>query len=282
MDPNIPHGPAASRSTFASLDVRRTAPRDGVAGQPGADAVEIRSSEPNQLLAALPPAEYDRLMRELAVERLDAGRTLLAPEARIERAYFIRSGVISILSRDESGEAVEVGTVGREGFLGLPLLLGNERSSHELVVSVAGEALTLSGQAFRRLTQELPGFRTLLLRFANYFITQLAQLVSCNRMHTVEQRCARWLAMAHDPTQGDGMVMTHERLATLLGVRRAGVSVAMGVLQSAGIVQYSRGRIVIRDHERLAAASCGCSKMVRRAYRHLLDPERSTAERTVG
>jgi CRP-like cAMP-binding protein len=138
------------------------------------------------------------------------------------------------------------------------------------MVQIEGDAWRLRADAFRRLVDERAAVRHLLLRYGQYFTDQLSQSVACNRLHTVEERCARWLLMTHDRVDGDSFELTHEFLARMLGVRRAGVSVAMGGLQDAKIVQYGRGRVAVLDRPKLEEASCGCYHITRTALARLL------------
>jgi CRP-like cAMP-binding protein len=141
---------------------------------------------------------------------------------------------------------------------------------YRVFVQIEGHAGRLSADAFRRVVDERPVVRRLLLRYAQYFTDQLSQSVACNRLHTLDERCARWLLMTHDRVHGDAFEMTHEFLSYMLGVRRAGVTVAMGTLQGAGIVWYTRGRVAVLDRPRLEEASCGCYHVTRTALERLL------------
>jgi CRP-like cAMP-binding protein len=163
-----------------------------------------------------------------------------------------------------------VGTVGRDGFVGLPVLHAADRMPYRVFVQIEGHGWRLSAEEFRRVLDERPAVRRRLLRYAQYFTDQLAQSVACNRLHTLDERCARWLLMTHDRVDGDAFELTHEFLALMLGVRRAGVTVAMGTLQAAGIVRYVRGRVVVLDRPRLEEASCGCYHITRTALERLL------------
>jgi CRP-like cAMP-binding protein len=226
--------------------------------------------EQNRLLRALPLAEYARLLPQLTPVRLGLKQVLIEPDAPIQDVYFPRSGVGSMIADAQEGGAVEVGTIGPEGFIGLPVLMGADRMPYRVFVQVEGEGWRLSTDAFRRLVDERPAVRHLLLRFAQTFSDQLSQSVACNRLHTLEERCARWLLMTHDRVHGESVELTHEFLALMLGVRRAGVTVAMGTLQGAQLIRYVRGRVTVLDRPRLEEASCGCYHITRTAYERLL------------
>ena len=163
-----------------------------------------------------------------------------------------------------------MGTIGREGFVGLPVLHGADRMPYRVFVQIEGDAWRLSADAFRRLVDERPAVRHLFLRYAQYFTDQISQSVACNRLHTLEERCARWLLMTLDRVDGSVFELTHEFLALMLGVRRAGVSVAMGTLQNDGVLRYTRGRVEVLDRPRLEEASCGCYHITRTAFDRLL------------
>jgi CRP-like cAMP-binding protein len=239
---------------------------------PGASdaAAGAHGAEQNRLLRALPLAEYERLLPELTAERLFYKQVLVEPDAPIRDVYFPRVGVCSMIATEQAGGDIEVGTVGRHGFVGLPVLHGTDRMPYRVTVQIEGDAWRLSAVAFTRLVDERPTVRKLFLRFAQYFADQTSQSVACNRLHTLEERCARWLLMTHDRVGGDAFELTHQFLSLMLGVRQAGVTVAMGALQAAEILRYSRGRITVLDRPRLEEASCGCYHITRTAQDRLL------------
>jgi CRP-like cAMP-binding protein len=170
----------------------------------------------------------------------------------------------------ESGDAAEVGLTGYEGMIGLPVLLGADHDDIEAMVQAPGTALRMDAQAFREALERIPAFRTLLLRYALVQHGQVARTAACNGRHQIDQRLARWLLMAHDRAEGDEFPMTHELLSMMLGVRRAGVTVAAGQLQKAGFIRYQQGRIKITDRPGLESAACECYGIVRRAQDQLL------------
>src|SRR5919112_2242217 len=166
----------------------------------------------------------------------------------------------------EDGDAAEVGLVGHEGFAGLPVLLGGDSDDLEAMVQAPGTALQMDATAFREELDRLPALRTLLLRYALVQHGQVARTAACNGRHQIDQRLARWLLMAHDRAEGDEYPMTHEFLSMMLGVRRAGVTVAAGALQKAGFIRYEKGRIQVTDRPGLESASCECYGIARRAF----------------
>jgi CRP-like cAMP-binding protein len=241
-------------------DGRTTAPawsvqHEGLAAAHGA--------EPNRLLRALPLEEYARILPQLTPVRLGLKQVLVEPNVPIRDVYFPREGVSSVVADEQEGGAVEVGTIGPDGFIGLPVLHGAESMPYRVFIQIEGHGWRLSADAFRQLIDERAAVRHLFLRYAQYFTDQVSQSVACNRLHTLDERCARWLLMTHDRVEGDRFELTHEFLSLMLGVRRAGVTVAMGVLQAANIIQYTRGRVVVIDRQRLEEASCGCYHITR-------------------
>jgi CRP-like cAMP-binding protein len=227
-------------------------------------------AEQNRLLRALPLDEYTRLLPQLTPVRLGLKQVLVEPDERIRDVYFIREGVSSIIAVEQEGDPVEVGTTGPEGFVGLPVLHGADRTPYRIFIQIEGHGWRLSAEAFARLVDERPVVRRLLLRYAQYFTDQVSQSVACNQLHSLDERAARWLLMTHDRVDGDTFELTHEFLSLMLGVRRAGVTVAMGTLQAAGIVRYSRGRVTILNRPRLEEASCGCYHITRAQLDRLL------------
>ena len=227
----------------------------------------------NRLLAGLPPEDLATVSPHLEKVELEQRALLYDPEERIRHVYFPESAVISMVSRLRDGGTVEVGTAGCEGMAGLPLVLAQDASSIQAFVQISGLAWRIEAQAFTALTSGAGAFHQLLLRYTQAFLTQVAQTAACNGAHLVEERCARWLLMTHDRVQGDELLLTHEFLAFMLCVRRAGVTVAMRHLQDAQLIRYSRGKVTVVDRPGLEAASCECYGVVRDHFERLL-PQR--------
>ena len=197
-------------------------------------------------------------------------QTLNAPGAAIEHVYFPTAGVVSLIASLDDGSAVEVGLIGPEGMVGTPVLLGSETASNEAFVQLNGHALRIPTTVLLDATEQSPGLRRRLLRFAQALSFHIAQSAACNARHVVEERCARWLLAAHDRVGGDELALTHEFLGIMLGVRRAGVTVAAGSLQRAGLIRYRQGRVTILDRQALEAAACECYRITRDEYDRLL------------
>lgn len=232
----------------------------------------------NELLAALPPEELERLRPRLQPVELPFDKTLVPADGAVEAVLFPEGGMCSLLATLEGGEQVEVGVVGREGLVGLPLVFGDDRSLVEVRVQMEGKALRLGAAALRAAMEESAALRGLLHRYALAFQAQVTMTAACNTRHAIEQRLARWLLIAHDRAGADEFPMTHEFLSVMLGVRRPGVSLAAGVLQKAGLIRYVRGRMEITDRPGLEAASCECYHVTKREFERLLGkgaPKRS-------
>ena len=224
----------------------------------------------NRLLAALPSDAFAHLARSLRPVSLELRQVLYAPGQPVEAAYFPEACTVSMLAPLESGDLVEVGMVGREGLVGLPVVLGAESSTTEALVQRPGTALHMPATALREAFDRSTSLRALLLRYVQAFHDQVTQTAACNVHHTLDERLARWLLMAHDRADSDTFPMTHEFMSMMLAVRRAGVTVAAGILQKAGVIRYAQGSMTIVDRPGLEAASCQCYGLIRRQFEHLL------------
>ncbi len=214
----------------------------------------------NELLSALPPAELSQLRPLLTRVPWINGQGLHEAGERIEQVFFVEQGMAAMMADTESGSSsTEVGLVGREGLVGLPVLLSPAAASfHRAVVQMPGNALRMPAPALRSSLDTLPVLRGLLFQALEAFMAQVAQTAACNSQHSLTQRLARWLLMAHDRLDGDNLALTQEFLSVMLAVRRSGVTVAMQALQAAGVVGQARGRVIICDRPGLEAAACGC------------------------
>jgi CRP-like cAMP-binding protein len=224
----------------------------------------------NRLLAALPPEVLDRLWPKLHSIELPFNESVQLEDSPVDAVLFPESGMVSLLATLEDGEQVEVGVAGREGLVGLPLLLGDDRSFVEGRVQMQGTALRIGAAGLRAELEGSAVLRGALLRYALAFHAQVTRTAACNARHAIEQRLARWLLIAHDRAEADDFPMTHEFLSLMLGVRRPGVTIAAGMLQRAGLIHYARGRMVITDRPGLEAASCECYHTVRQEFARLL------------
>jgi CRP-like cAMP-binding protein len=225
-----------------------------------------RQSNENHILSALPPEDYERLAPHLEPVKLPHGQILYESSGEMEYAYFPINAMISLLSQMSDGGSVEVGLVGFEGMLGVPLLLGVDRSPHQAMVQIPDGGLQVKAEVIRREFRRGGALGGLLLRFTQAMLLQISQVAACNRVHTVEERLARWLLMTRDRAASDELELTQEFLAMMLGCRRAGVTSAAIMLQSAGVIRYSRGHITILDGPGLEALSCECYGVVKAEF----------------
>jgi CRP-like cAMP-binding protein len=222
-----------------------------------------RHATGNRILDALPRYDYDRLHKHLEAVGLPLKQTLHHSGTEILFVYFPAHGMISVVSTLGDGSAVEVGTVGNEGLAGLSALLGTKTSRHDVVVQGSGSGFRASASALRDEFDQSSQFRDTVLKFTELFLAQISQTAACNARHGVEARCARWLLTMRDRFEADRFPITHELLATLLGVRRAGVTGAAIDLQRCGVIRYGHGQVEIVDRAGLEAASCECYAVIK-------------------
>jgi CRP-like cAMP-binding protein len=213
--------------------------------------------------------DFERLRPHLEPVTLSLRQTLAKAGVSIEHANYPDCGMISLVSPLD-GLMVEVGVVGREGFAGTPILLGVDASPLEMMVQVAGTGSRIRADALRGEVGQSPALLRLLLRYTQAFHSQVSQSAACNGRHTLQERLARWLLMARDRTESDELPLSHEFLSMMLGVRRAGVTVAVGTLKAAGLIRSSHGHITILDRDGMEAAACECYRVVKREYERLL------------
>jgi CRP-like cAMP-binding protein len=226
----------------------------------------------NRLLDAIAPDVAERLRPHLESVALEANQAIHTPGSMVEHAYFPTRGLISLVATMHDGASVEVGMIGNEGMFSVSAILGDDRPSQRAMVQLAGTALRLPVRLLRQETRANAAFQTMLLRYAQVTLTSAAQTAACNRLHLLEQRCARWLLSAHDRAEGDTFRMTHEFLAMMLGVRRPGVTVAVQALQASGMMTYNHGTMTILDRKSLEAAACECYRFIQDEYARLLGP----------
>jgi CRP-like cAMP-binding protein len=218
---------------------------------------------PNKLLAALPAGSYRRLRSGLEPVALQFGDVLYEAGRRMRHVYFPGNSLVSLLTLVNGHLALEVGMVGREGMVGLPLALGRAVSPVRALVQGAGSAMRMTSARFSREMRKTPTLQQGVYRYADALLAQVSQTAACNRFHQVEQRLARWLLMTRDRVRSDEFRLTQEFLAHMLGVRRVGVTRAARSLQERKLIEYSRGGIRILDGKGLEAAACECYRIVR-------------------
>ena len=227
----------------------------------------------NHLLAALPPAQWQRWKPGLELVVLTLGQVLYEPGRVMSHVYFPTTAIVSLLYVMENGSSAEIAVVGNEGIVGVSLFMGGGSTPSRAVVQSAGHGYRLRATAMQEEFDRGGPVLHLLLRYTQALITQMAQTAVCNRHHTLDQQLCRWLLLSLDRLFGSELVMTQELISNMLGVRREGVTEAALKLQRAGLIRYARGRITVLDREGLEGRSCECYAVVKKEYDRLL-PDR--------
>jgi CRP-like cAMP-binding protein len=224
----------------------------------------------NRLLSLLSDNDYERLRPHLSLVGLEYKKSLYEASRPIEHVYFPIEGVASLVVTTSDGDAAEVGTIGSEGFVGLPICLGDHDAPSSAYVQVPGSALHMDARLFRGELEQIPTLKLVMLRYTHAFFNQVAQSAACAHLHRVEQRCCRWLLMTRDRMPSGDFLLTHEFLGMMLGVRRTTVTDVMGLLQKAGLIRYRRGHVTILDHEGLRHRACECYDISKLEFDRLL------------
>ena len=224
----------------------------------------------NQLLAALPADELATLVADLELVPMPLGEMVYEPGEQLTHAYFPTTAIISLHYVMESGATTEAAGVGHEGVVGISLFMGGDSTSSSAVVQTAGHAYRLHRHKLMQAFNRADAFQRLLLRYTQGLVTQMMQTAACNRHHHVEQQLCRWLLLTLDRLQSRELTMTQELVASMLGVRREGVTEAAGRLQHAGLIRYRRGHITVLDRARLETHSCECYGVVKKEMSRLL------------
>ncbi len=222
------------------------------------------NSVSNRILLGLSPKEFSQILPRLEFVRLKLHQVLHEAGETIKSGYFVNSGLMSILAVQPDGKTVEVGLIGREGFAGLPLLVGYRDSPTRVMTQGDGTAYRCDAETLKQLTRQYPELEKRLHRFSHQLAMQTTQIAACNRLHDVVSRLARWILMSQDRILSEKLPLTQEFLAQMLGTRRASVTVAAGVLQKAGLIAYTRGSVTILNRKELEAAACDCYEIVQR------------------
>jgi len=231
---------------------------------------KVADPRANRLLGLLPPRDYERLRPHLQRIPLAYRQSLYRAQKSIKFVYFIETGVGSLVNTMANGEAAEVGTIGNEGVVGLPLVLGDDRAPTSVYVQVPGVGLRMKAALFKKELARSASMRAVMLRYVHAVFNQVAQSAACNHFHSLQQRCCRWLLMTHDRMHSDEFLLTQEFLAMMLGVQRTGVSSAAGALQRAGLIRYKRGNVTIIDRRGLMRRSCECYGVSKAEFDRLL------------
>jgi CRP-like cAMP-binding protein len=233
----------------------------------------------NRLLSLLSDPDYERLRPHLSHVDFEYKMSLYEASRPIEQVYFPIDGVASLVVTTAEGASAEVGTIGNEGMVGLPIVLGDRDAPSSVYVQVPGTALKMDVPIFRGELDRNPTLNLIMLRYAHAFFNQVAQSTACAHLHQVEQRCCRWLLMTRDRMPSGDFLLTHEFLGMMLGVRRTTVTDVMGALQKAGLIRYRRGHVTVLDHEALEQRACECYEVSRVEFDRLLG-DTSLAPRT--
>lgn len=224
----------------------------------------------NGILGALPHEEFAHLLPYLEEVNLEKGEIVYLTGDAIQYAYFPEKGLFSLVSTTETGSSIEVAMIGREGGVGLPVILRNHQIPYEVSVQCTTVAHRIRAQTLQEEFDKGQTLHELMLRYLNVLFAQISQALICNRFHTLDATLSRWLLTAQDRVNSDHLDLTHETISNTLGVPRTAVTMAAGALQKAGIIRYSRGKISILDRARLEARSCECYRMIRDEFDHFL------------
>jgi CRP-like cAMP-binding protein len=234
------------------------------------DSTNLQTPVENRLLAALPELELERLRPHLELVTFTLGQVIYESGGQMTHVYFPTDSIISLLYLMENGASAEIGVSGFEGVIGIALFMGGDTMPNRAVVQSAGSAYRMKAHELQAEFMRGGMFQQALLRYTQALITQISQTAVCNRLHSVEQQLCRWLLLSYDRLRSDKLVMTHNLIANMLGVRREGITKAAGQLQQQGIISYVRGTITLLDRARLEATVCECYRVVKDEYDRLL------------
>jgi CRP-like cAMP-binding protein len=226
----------------------------------------VQQTYKNRILASLPARELQRLIPHLSPGIFKRDLTLHDSGQPVELVYFLEEGICSIVVSLGDGTTVEVGLIGRDGFIGLPGVFGTGHSINRSFIQLAGAGFSIRAEDLREQCERSSELRLCLQRGVQAFMAQTAQTAACNRVHELEERLARWLLMCYERVQLEHLPITHEFLAMMLGTRRSTVTVAAGILHKAGLIEYSRGHVKIENRKGLEEAACECYAVVRDEY----------------
>jgi CRP-like cAMP-binding protein len=217
----------------------------------------------NRLLAALPTEEYQRLLPHIEFVTLTAKQVLHIPGEPVEYVYFPCTGIVSLVNILENGTTIELSLVGNEGMVGIQAFLGDNTMPHQAMSQVSGRSGRIPVLPFKTECDRKETLHNLLLRYTRFLLIETAQGTACNSIHTIDSRLARWLLAASDRLQSNELALTQDLIAQMLGIRRAGVTVAAGTFQQAGMIRYHRGEITILNRDSLKAIACECYQLIK-------------------
>src|SRR5712671_7788611 len=231
--------------------------------------IESRSMYKNRILASLQRAEIMRLVPHLSPLDLPSGKTLLDPGQEITYAYVLETGLASVVVAMADGSMVETGITGNDGLVGFPVLLGTKTIPTRTFMQIPGSGFKIKAQHLINEFERSGALQKKINRYFQAHLVQTGQTAACNRLHDIAERLARWLLMCHDRMESDNFFITHEFLGHMLGTPRSTVTLAAGILQEAGLVDYSRGKINVCDRQGLEKAACECYATIRKEFDRL-------------
>lgn len=234
----------------------------------------MTQSSQNRLLEMMPSADLAQLRPHLHEVTFDYRMPLYEADEPIRDVHFPLTGVASLVKTMEDGFAAEVGTIGNEGVVGIPIILGDTVAPTSVYVQVPGAGLRVKASILKDLLERSSSSRTLMLHYVHAFFNQVAQSAACNTAHPIEQRCSRWLLMTHDRMQSDKFLLTQDFLAMMLGVRRTSITEVALKLKRSNLIEYTRGHVTILDRTGLEKRSCECYRVSKREFDRLLGPAR--------
>lgn len=237
----------------------------------------IPDSQENRLLAALPAEEHERLAPHMELVDMPLGKVLYESGDKLRHIYFPTESIVSLLYVMESGASAEISVVGNEGLVGVALFMGGESTPSRAIVQSGGHAFRVLGTRIMDEFNRHGHLQSLLLRYTQALITQMAQTAVCNRHHSIDQQLCRWLLLSLDRLPSNKLAMTQELIANMLGVRREGVTDAAGKLQKLGVIEYHRGQITVLDRAELEQLCCECYRVVKTETDRLLPYSASPA-----
>ena len=225
----------------------------------------------NQILRGLPREKYPHLFANLKLVNLASHQILYHLEDNIRAVYFINNGMASLLSTTVEGDSIEVGNIGNEGLVGVPVILRQAKTPYQIVVRVVGDAWMVSTDILKQEFEKPGELKDRLLAYTHALGTYMSQLGVCNHFHTLDKRLCRWLLIASHQVQSDTFQLTHESLSQMLGTGRTGITMAANRLQKSGLIRYCRGRIIILDPTRMETISCACYQISKEIFEHLCE-----------
>jgi len=224
----------------------------------------------NYLLASLKDGDLERMIPNLSVVDFELGAVLYEAGEKMDHAYFPTTAIVSLLYIMESGSTAEIGIIGNDGIVGLSLLLGGETTTNRAVVQSAGSALKITAAELKAEFKLGNEMHDLMLRYTQALMTQISQTAVCNRLHPIDQQLCRWLLLSHDRLHSDKLVMTHDLISNMLGVRREGITLAAQKLAARRLISNRRGTMTVIDRDGLEAAACECYEVVKTEYDRIL------------